>query len=171
MDNLDLTLLRQRIEDQEEHIKFLQSELIRKKEIVKKKDELINQSMWLMEETLRRVEESEAKEEGRKSRKGGIRAICAAIAACLMVGTASAHEWYPPTCCGDLDCQSLPRDAVRWTPAGWLILETGEIIPESEAQESPDHQFHRCRRNYMEPSSETRSTGGMRCFWRPGAGS
>jgi hypothetical protein len=89
-----------------------------------------------------------------------------ALAVALLTGTASAHEWYPARCCGGEDCAALPPSAVEWTPLGWHILETDEFIPEERAHQSPDQQFHRCRRDPSDPKSKTRSG----CFWAPGLG-
>jgi hypothetical protein len=100
-----------------------------------------------------------------------MRSIALAAAISALASPALSHDapsgWsYPPRCCGGRDCQALPRNAVKWTPAGWLILETGETIPESEAEQSPDNEFHRCRTAVSDRGSKTRSG----CFWAPGAG-
>jgi hypothetical protein len=90
--------------------------------------------------------------------------LAAAIAA--LPSSSLPHDWYPAGCCGGIDCQSLPRDAVRWTKDGWLILETGETIPERDARQSPDSMFHRCRTTATISNSKTRHG----CFWAPGGG-
>lgn len=76
---------------------------------------------------------------------------------------ASAHDWYPRACCQDLDCAPLADGAVDFTPAGWLVLETGEIIPldDSRVRSSRDRQFHRCRLEFWD------SRSGTRCLFIP----
>jgi hypothetical protein len=89
----------------------------------------------------------------------------------LLATTAHSHDapsgWsYPTQCCGGIDCAPLPDGAVKWTPAGWLVLETGETRPEEEAGTSQDHHFHRCRKVASEPLSPTRKG----CLFVPGSG-
>lgn len=62
-----------------------------------------------------------------------------------------AGEW----CCGEGDCFMV--EPVRTTANGYLILATGELIPEREAQPSPDGKFWRCKR----------PDGSRRCFFAP----
>lgn len=62
----------------------------------------------------------------------------------LLASPAAAHDWHPPQCCSGRDCYPVEDDAVTMTPAGWLIRATGEVIPASKAQFSPDGRFHRC---------------------------
>lgn len=62
-----------------------------------------------------------------------------------------AGEW----CCGEGDCFMV--EPVRVTANGYLILATGELVPEREAQPSPDGKFWRCKR----------PDGSRRCFFAP----
>lgn len=64
----------------------------------------------------------------------------------------AAGEW----CCGEGDCFVIPNNAVASTAAGYR-LSTGEIVPYSEAQPSPDGAFWRCKR----------PDGSRRCFFAP----
>ena len=61
-------------------------------------------------------------------------------------------HWYDPECCSDRDCRPVPAGFIRWTPEGWLIIDTGQIIPEIEngkrntrLRVSKDLQNHICR--------------------------
>lgn len=63
----------------------------------------------------------------------------------------AAGEW----CCGEGDCFMV--EPVRVTANGYLILATGELVPEREAQPSPDGKFWRCKR----------PDGSRRCFFAP----
>jgi hypothetical protein len=62
----------------------------------------------------------------------------------------AAGEW----CCGEGDC--FVESAVRETEGGYQ-LASGEIVPYSEAQPSPDGIFWRCKR----------PDGSRRCFFAP----
>ncbi len=63
----------------------------------------------------------------------------------------AAGEW----CCGEGDCFEV--EPVRVTANGYLIMTTGELVPEREAQPSPDGRFWRCKR----------PDGSRRCFFAP----
>jgi hypothetical protein len=69
--------------------------------------------------------------------------------------TNAAGEW----CCNAADCSPIPEDKIRVTPRGYL-LESGEVIPHSEAAISGDRQYWQCRR----PDKSTR------CFFFPPPG-
>lgn len=71
------------------------------------------------------------------------------------------HAW----CCGREDCAMVPATRVRVVPGGYLLLDTGETIPEDRAMSSPDGEFWRCRVNAADPNSKTR------CFFRAPPGS
>lgn len=90
-------------------------------------------------------------------------ARAAAIILALM-GSAEAHAFYPPSCCGGQDCAPIPDGSVKYTSAGWLIIETGETIPFADAQISHDQHFHRCKITLY--PEKTRKG----CFFAPGAG-
>lgn len=63
----------------------------------------------------------------------------------------AAGEW----CCGEGDCFEV--EPVRVTANGYLIMATGELVPESEAMPSPDGKYWRCKR----------PDGTRRCFFAP----
>ena len=67
----------------------------------------------------------------------------------------SAGEW----CCGEGDCVATPAQHVT-LPAPGYRLPSGEFIPETETQFSPDGQFWRCKR----------PDGSPRCFFAPPEG-
>jgi hypothetical protein len=55
-----------------------------------------------------------------------------------------AHDWYPQACCSGQDCQQVADDSVEPTAGGWHVKDTGEVIPYSRTQTSPDGHVHRC---------------------------
>jgi hypothetical protein len=77
----------------------------------------------------------------------------------------AAGEW----CCGVGDCAVMDPKAVGFTSAGYSISGYGtiegtqvrefynELVPESEAQPSPDGAYWRCKR----------PDGSRRCFFAP----
>ena len=85
------------------------------------------------------------------------------LAILILTSTANAHdswisrgalrnaagEW----CCGEGDCFVTNATHI---PAGYR-LTNGELVPESEAQPSPDGQYWRCKR----------PDGSRRCFFAP----
>ena len=83
---------------------------------------------------------------------------------------AAAHDFWinhsgykAPTgehCCGNNDCFSFSADEVKITPSGYS-LPSGEVVPFSEAQQSEDGEFWRCKRY----------DGSRRCFFAPQQGS
>jgi len=81
------------------------------------------------------------------------------LALLLFVSPAMAHDWYDADCCHNRDCHALADGAVTATSKGWLIRETGELIPFGDARErrSQDSHFHRC-----EPKA-----GRTRCLYVP----
>ena len=65
--------------------------------------------------------------------------------------TGAAHEapsgWsYPWACCSDKDCREVAQSAIEEGPQGYVISDTGELIPyrDSRVKDSPDGEFHRC---------------------------
>lgn len=59
-------------------------------------------------------------------------------------------------CCGDNDCKIIAPEEVKATPRGYM-LSSGELIPYSEAQQSEDGEYWRCKRH----------DGSRRCFFAP----
>lgn len=87
----------------------------------------------------------------------------------LAAAPATAHEWYPLKCCSDRDCQPIDQSEVRMTPKGWEIAATGEVIPFGDRREqySPDGEFHRCSRAFVQSNAEDRTI----CLFVPGMSS
>ncbi|MYZ50364.1 hypothetical protein [Propylenella binzhouense] len=83
-------------------------------------------------------------------------AACALIATPVLAPVAQAHDWYPLSCCGGQDCEPVSNRSIQFTSRGWLVKNTGEVIPFSVAKASPDGQFHRCRMKVSQPDSSTR---------------
>ena len=84
------------------------------------------------------------------------------VYAALTVGANAHHDvvqrsarqhFYDFECCSDRDCYPVDRSFIQWTPAGWLITDTGQVIPELDANGAPnpniriskDTQNHICR--------------------------
>lgn len=70
---------------------------------------------------------------------------------------AFAHQapsgWqYPLECCSDRDCMEVADTAIEERPEGYIIKETGEVIPMTDRRIrfSPDGHFHWCRSLYQE---------------------
>jgi hypothetical protein len=92
--------------------------------------------------------------------------------------TAPSMTWnYPLRCCWSPtaapagrpgDCDAIPKDAVKITPAGYEVsLVPGDhpmvtepisfVVPYAEAEQSKDEDYHVCFRAAMQP----------RCFFHP----
>lgn len=58
-----------------------------------------------------------------------------------------AHDWYPTECCSGRDCSQSPPGEVVWTPEGWVIAASGEIIGHDDKRIRRDGKatgIHRC---------------------------
>lgn len=70
------------------------------------------------------------------------------IAIALLSGHAEAHDFYDQWCCSGQDCNPADAGAVRWTPAGWSVSATHEIVPFSDPRvrftPADQPQFHIC---------------------------
>lgn len=88
----------------------------------------------------------------------------AALAGAMLVCTPTfAHDWLDgkrgsggDLCCGQNDCREVHARHVSLPAPGYRVIETGELVPESEALPSPDGKFWRCFWG-----------GSMRCFFSP----
>lgn len=77
---------------------------------------------------------------------------CAAACALFTAATVSyAHKapagWtYPKACCSNQDCREVSHEAITERPEGYVIGETGEVLPyaDSRLKNSPDGEFHWC---------------------------
>lgn len=102
--------------------------------------------------------------------------IGAVLIALVGVSQAVAHEaitgWtYPNSCCSARDCYQMEPGDVTWTPDGYRIEATGEVVPFERTRRSPDGFFHRCssRGNPSKPTIGKTFQKG-RCLWVPEAG-
>lgn len=84
---------------------------------------------------------------------------------CAAPALALAHSWYDPWCCSDRDCRPVADGAVKATPSGWWVQETGEVVPYREARESQDGRFHVC---ILPPGPG--KTPHVRCLYVPPGG-
>jgi hypothetical protein len=97
-----------------------------------------------------------------------------ALLAALFAFPASAHDWYPASCCSDKDCFPVASSDIRATEAGWLIIPTGQVISYEAARITPEEgggQFHICTRDGAWPGSVIGEGWNKACFWAPGSGS
>ena len=88
----------------------------------------------------------------------------------------SGSHWYDPECCSDKDCKPVPPGFVEYTGSGWLVLDTGQFIPELDANGEPnprvknskDNRNHICRpqADPMRPIY----TPAVVCYYRPPPG-
>ncbi|WP_325439697.1 hypothetical protein [Pararhizobium sp.] len=71
----------------------------------------------------------------------------------LLAGAAPvlAHDaptgWkYPFSCCSGMDCRPVQTKAVSEKSAGYIIQNTGEVVPyeDTRVRQSPDGDFHWC---------------------------
>lgn len=81
---------------------------------------------------------------------------------------ALGHSWYDAICCSDQDCRPMEPGAVEWTPGGYLIHESGELIPEDSyvVRDSQDGRYHRCSLHYRAPQVPNET----RCLYVPRMG-
>ena len=94
----------------------------------------------------------------------GLFSIFLLLAASAIISTAFAHDsWISRAglrnaagewCCGEGDC--FVEGAVREITSGYQ-LTSGEVVPFTEVQPSPDGAFWRCKR----------PDGSRRCFFAP----
>jgi hypothetical protein len=91
----------------------------------------------------------------------------AILTLCLSVPPASSHDFWinhgnytspkdGSHCCGKSDCERISAEDVRITPRGYALVN-GELVPYSEAQNSEDGEYWRCKRY----------DGSRRCFFAP----
>jgi hypothetical protein len=66
------------------------------------------------------------------------------VAALVAAIPALAHSWYPPACCGNLDCFPVACDQLVETFSGWLYVPTGNLFKREQVQQSRDHNCHVC---------------------------
>ena len=71
-------------------------------------------------------------------------------AATLLASEATAHEWYPHECCGDLDCAPVERIEPLADGSQRLTSKIGTtVVPASfPRRASPDDQMHICMLRY-----------------------
>jgi hypothetical protein len=74
------------------------------------------------------------------------------LCACLLLlspslgSVAWSHDFYDKFCCHNRDCRPVPATSISEAPEGYLVRETGELIPYQDRRihPSPDNDFHRC---------------------------
>lgn len=74
-------------------------------------------------------------------------------------------------CCNAMDCRAVPKDGLRETGGGYLIVESGETIPYNRiVWRSPDGTWWRCQYGASQWSG-TFMGGTTRCLIGPPPGS
>lgn len=88
-----------------------------------------------------------------------------ALAFLLAAVPAFAHEWYAYECCSGVDCGPLTSAQIKETPAGWLLVDTGRVIPYDYAKVKPsqDDRYHLC-------TAGGDPMGNILCFYAPPMG-
>lgn len=77
----------------------------------------------------------------------GLRRV--ALYSCALLlgsGPATAHDWYPASCCSEKDCRALLEnggETVSEIPEGWRLWD-GRMVRRGVAKLSPDGKFHLC---------------------------
>lgn len=88
--------------------------------------------------------------------------VFAALFIAMLAATSRGHSWYPIECCSDRDCAPVASGGVGISAFGYVLKATGEVIPFSQARQSPDGAYHLCR---------SLSTNAILCFFAPPQGS
>jgi hypothetical protein len=83
-------------------------------------------------------------ERGPAQRVALIRLPLFIVAALLVAIPALAHSWYPPACCGNLDCFQVACDQLVETGSGWFYVPTGNLFKREQVQPSQDPHCHVC---------------------------
>jgi len=89
-----------------------------------------------------------------------LKALAIVAMACVLAGTAYAHDWYPAWCCDEHDCRELIEargETVTETAEGWRLWD-GRLVGREYAKASPDAKFHLC---------EEATTRAIICFFAP----
>lgn len=78
-----------------------------------------------------------------------IGAIVLVILATTGALPAHAHDFYDQFCCTGWDCRPAPDGSVKWTPAGWSVSTTHEVVPFDDPRirftPKDQPQFHLCQ--------------------------
>lgn len=71
---------------------------------------------------------------------------CILVSCQAITSVAQSHEFYDKFCCHDRDCRPIPATSISEASEGYLVRETGELIPyqDRRVHPSPDSNFHRC---------------------------
>lgn len=98
------------------------------------------------------------------------------VASVIVAGVrlASAHDWYPLSCCSEKDCFPVSPELIEVTAEGYVYLPTGELIRYgSERITPPDGggDYHICTYGGNPAAKIIGATRPQACFWAPQIGS
>lgn len=64
----------------------------------------------------------------------------------VFVIESKSHGWYPFECCSGYDCRPVKKEAILRTSKGYVIKNTGELIPYTDrrVRVSRDEEWHWC---------------------------
>lgn len=91
----------------------------------------------------------------------------------------AATHWYEGWCCNLMDCRPARPGELRWTPAGWLHVPSGVVVPEDQLRPIPDRaperdklMMHVCisEHDLFEDGRMTVPKGGPRCLYKGALG-
>lgn len=79
----------------------------------------------------------------------GVVALVASVWLVFGTGGSWPHSFFAAKCCGGRDCLPAAPNSVTWTPAGWAVASTQEVVPFNDIriQYNPpgEPQFYICR--------------------------
>ena len=72
--------------------------------------------------------------------------VCLLLSSQTISSVAWSHDFYDTLCCHNRDCRPVPATSIHEEPDGYVVQETGELIPYQDRRihPSPDNNFHRC---------------------------
>jgi len=84
----------------------------------------------------------------------------------LLTTAASAHEWYPESCCGGIDCHPTPCGRLKQYENGF-VYEDRWYFDQSQIHVSQDDSCHICTSGNSSWAYDFRRG---RCFFEPMVG-
>jgi hypothetical protein len=92
---------------------------------------------------------------------------------CNEQAIASGDHWYDNACCNCHDCRPVELGFMKWTPEGWLIAHTKELVPHivnnmpnKKIRRSRDSSSHWC--SYRSNPVDGKPVQKTRCIYLGG---